>query len=411
VLDPLLAAQRQAGRAALDPEVSERGRRAIGALGVLERAFRERARDVDGALRLAELDRIAEACHAPLREYAQAEGLELQGLHPVASRSLRPQAAESGDELLVLPVGAGFGAQLGDYAAALHELGRRWYFALPELAEELERELGVAPRLRLLEARGEYDAASVHAYFGPWLPALFADLALTLRLGSGYASGLRKMLASDAQPTRARADGALLHGTPPSLLRMRAALAALEALGQHDEAERHAKAFAAEHTELERSYLPLADGRALVVDSSYLLDFTDLVAKVVLDEERASLGGVPLSAVPGLSQALEERREQRLLAQAIAAKRPPERADPLQLLGGALLAWDTGADARLVVEQLQRTLSPPDARKTEAAARSVPRAPAPRTLRSALRDRRTLRAAIELGAAFERPRSEARRWR
>jgi hypothetical protein len=189
---------------------------------------------------------------------------------------------------------------------------------------------------------------------------------------------------------------------------MRAALTALAALGQEDDAERQADAFAAEHEGLERSYLPLQGGRALVVDSSYLLEFTDLVAAAVLDTPRDALGRIPLTAVPGFSQSLEERRDQRALAQALLAGRVPERPDPVQLLCGALLAREAGVDARDALARLQQALAPRTTREV-AKSRARQAAAAPRSVHAALRDPRTLRTAILLGAAFERPRSEGRR--
>jgi hypothetical protein len=409
VIDPLSAAQQQAGKAHPDPEARARGGRALLTLGVLERVLSEREREFDAA-RLAEVDAITDACHAPLRQYAYAEDLRLRGVHPVAIRAPLPEAASTpdiSDKLLLVPVPASVGANLNDYTAALHELGRRWYHGLSGLSSELQSTIGVAPRARLLEPRSSYDAASVHAYFGPWLAALFADSALTLRLGNGYVAGLRKSLGADAHVTRAPAEGAFVGRKPPGALRMRAALNALAALGQHDEAAHHRAAFAAEHEGLERSYLPLAGGRVLVVDSDYLLEVTDLVSKVVLEAPLASLGGVALSVVPGLPQSLEERREQPALARAIAERRVPQRMDAAQLLSGALLAWDAGVDPQLAIAELHGALTP---RAAQAAPekRAPRQTQAPRSLRAGFRDPRTLRSAIVLGAALERPRSQPR---
>jgi hypothetical protein len=299
----------------------------------------------------------------------------------------------------------GLGTQLDDYTAILHELGRRWYAALPELATDLQAQLGVGERMRLLEAQSSYDAASIQACFGPWLPALFADTALTLRLGTGYVTGLRKSVAADAHVTHGQAEGSYLSGRPPALLRLRAASNALTALGRHDEAAHHAKAFAAEHQGLERSYLPLADSRMLVLDSSHWLAFVDALSQVLLHAPQAALGGVALRDVPGLSQSLEEQREQRALAQSIAGKRVPSRLDAAQLLCGALLAWDSGIDPELALAQFQQALAPRAARDPQAERVASP-ARKPRSLHAAFRDPRTLRSAIILGAAFERPRSQ-----
>jgi hypothetical protein len=409
LIDPLQAALHEAGKSQRSPQVQARAASAVLTLGVLEHVFRERERKSDAA-RLAEVDAIVEACHAPLRHYARAEGLELRGVHPVATRLPLPHAVrepEWSSALLMLPVPAGFGTRLTDYTAVVHELGRRWYVGLPGLAREVQAELGLAPRVQLLDVRSSYDRTSVQAGFGAWLPSLFADTALTLRLGNGYATALRKSLASDAHVTRAQAEGPYLSSRPPGQLRMQAALNALAALGQEQAVEHHRAAFAAEHEGLERSHLPLADGRVLALDSHHLLEFTDVVSEVLLHTPQAGLGRVPLTQVPGLPQTLAEQREQQALAQAIARRHLPANVDPAQLLFAAQLAWEAGLDPELAVAQLHEALSPRPAQDVGATRDRRERArQTPRSLRAAFRDRRTLASAIVLGAALERPRSQ-----
>jgi hypothetical protein len=412
VVEPIQTARDHASRRRPSEDAEARGASALLTLEVLERLADERAREPDRT-HLAELDAILEAAHAPLRRHAETEGLALRGRYPVALRAPLPEAQSSRqwtDQLLLVPVARSAGARLSDHHNALSELGRRWFFALPKLPEEVWGELDLAQRVRLPDPRVSYDENSVRASFGPWLPALFADVALTLRLGAGHVAGLVQGSADEDQVTRARSDGAYLSPQPPTAMRMRVALATLTSLGQGAEAERQRESFRRLHPATEQSYLPLSDGRLLVLPTAYLFVLSDELSSFLLESGLDALGGVPLGQLPTLTQTLEVAREQARLAKAGLRGPLPAHVDPALLLGAALLAWQDGAEPEEVLARLHEQLAPRAApTRGPMRGRTGRGVVAPRTLhasvRAALRDPARLRSAIAIGAAFEPPRS------
>ena len=412
VVEPIQTARDHASRRRPSEAAEARGASALLTLEVLERIADERAREPDRA-HLAELDAILEAAHAPLRRHAETEGLALRGRYPFALRAPLPEAQSSRqwtDQLLLVPVARSAGARLIDHHNALSELGRRWFFSLPELPEEVWGELDLAQRVRLPDPRVSYDENSVRASFGPWLPVLFADVALTLRLGAGHVAGLVRGSADEDQVTRARSDGAYLSPQPPTAVRMRVALATLTSLGQGAEAERQRESFRRLHPATEQSYLPLSDGRLLVLPTAYLFVLSDELSSFLLESRLDALGGVPLGQLPALTQTIEVAREQGRVAKAALRGPLPAHVDAALLLGAALLAWQDGGEPDALLARLHERLAPQAAPtrgpKRGRAARAVG---APRTLhaalRAALRDPARLRSAIAIGAAFEPPRS------
>jgi hypothetical protein len=408
VIEPLQAALDQTHKNQPVRSSEPRSASALLCLDVLERVVAERAHESD-SVRLAQSDAITDAVHAALRQYAESENLGLRGRHALAIRAPLPEAVQAPDwtdQLLLIPVPAGFGADLNDYTALVYDLGCRWYRALPGLALQCQTMLKLPTQVHLPGERVAYDETSVYTCFGPWLASLFAHTALTLRLGSGYVAGLQRSLADDADVTRARAQGAYLDGEPPALLRMHTALAALSALGQHAEAERQRKAFTAAHPALEQSYLPLNNGRFMAIDTAYLLAISEHVSQFLRTTPLEALGGIPLDEVPGFLQTLEDAHRQKALAQAIAQASAPSQADAAQLLCGALIAWQTGSDGQLAVAQLHKGLTLHTAREVPGARAggTADRPRAPVSLRAAFRDPKTVRSAIILGAVFEPPR-------
>lgn len=407
VIDPFHAAHARSRAADVATDVERRATGAVLTLQALEHVARERSTDADAAV-LSELDRIAQAIHLPLSEYARAEGVALLGHTPLAvhfeanhehyARGLTP-------ELLFLPVPSGVGAQLSDYTSSMQALARRWFFAFPKLAEQLRDELSLSDRTRLIDPRQGFDERSAYAAFGPWLPALFAELALGLRLGNAYVTALRhQVVASGVAATRARAHGEYLSSEPPPLLRMHAALLALETLGRHDEAKRQRGALAEALPDTTEILLPIADGRHLSLPTAFMVALTEQLSRTVLDTRLDALGGVPLAEWPGFAQTLEDAREQVSLSRELIHG-TPRSTDAAQLLSAAWLASDRNDDSTTALARLRKALSPraePATRRAEA----LPSARKARSLHAALHDPRTLRRAIVLGAAFSPPRSQ-----
>jgi len=408
VIDPLQAAHARSRSADLATEVEHRAAGAVLTLQALEHVVRERSTEADAAA-LFELDRIAQATQHPLSAYARAEDITLLGHTPLAVHfEARQEHYARGltQELLFLPVPSGLGAQLSDYTTAIQALGRRWLFAFPKLAEQLRDELGLSDRTRLIDPRHGFDERSAYAAFGPWLPALFAELALSLRLGNAYVTALRhQVIATGAAATRARPNGEYLSTEPPPLLRMHAALVALEAIGRHDEAKHQRAALAEALPDTSETLLPLADGRYLALPTAFMVKLTEQLSHDVLDARLDTLGGVPLAEWPGLAQTLEEAREQVSLSRELMHG-TPRNANAAQLLSAAWLVADQSADAPAALTRLRKALAPRgEAAEAKARIATVASPRRPRSLNAALHDPRTLRSAIVLGAAFSPPRS------
>jgi hypothetical protein len=86
-------------------------------------------------------------------------------------------------------------------------------------AAELRDELGLSDQMRLIDPRMGFDERYAYAAFGPWLPALFAEIMLSRRLGNAYVTALRdQVVATAAAAARARAHGEYLGAEPPPTL-------------------------------------------------------------------------------------------------------------------------------------------------------------------------------------------------
>jgi hypothetical protein len=402
VIAPLHAAH-ATSRTAGESAAEQRARGAVLTLQALEQVVRERS-GADGAAALYELDRIAQAVHRPLSEYARAEGITLWGHAPLAVHfDARDELYARGltSELLFVSVPERFGAHLNDYTASLQALGRRWFFAFPGLGAKLRDELGLSDRVRLVDPRLGFDERSAYAAFGPWLPALFAELMLTMRLGNAYVTALRdQVMASGAAAARTSAHGEYLSAEPPPLLRWHTALFALEHLGRHDDAKRHRAVLEEALPDTAQTLLPLADGRQIALPTAFMLRLTEQLAQAVLEARLDALGGVPLGEWPGLGQSVEDAREQVRLSHELAHG-VPRNVDAARLLGAAWLAAEHSADSGSALVRLRQALSPRAEPATQPA--RAPAARKRRSLRAALADPRTLRRAIELGSAFSPP--------
>jgi hypothetical protein len=367
----------------------------------------------EDALRLAEADAVLEALHAPLRAHADAENVALRGRRVLALRSPLPAAAgnprDRSDaagwrrELMLIPVSAGFGSQLEDFFDLAQTLGRHWYHAVPELEAECLTRLELTPRRRPPDPRRGYDENSVRDSFAYWLPALFADTALSLRWGAGYVSALGRRLRPISQPTAARTAGVALSDEPPAWLRLNVALGALRALGQDREADRQLELFRAVHPQLEESYLPLSGGAHQALPSAYLVAIADSLGEFLRTQPLAALGGVPLIEISPLVQTADQARDQAVLADLWLREPPADRKDAAQLTSAAWLAPDRGADPARTLETLHRQLLPKQ--RTVGPTQPLETPARPLTLAAALRDPSFLLSAARLGAALEPPRS------
>jgi len=404
VVSDVLAPLQEARQRDTDPQqLPPRTAGAVLALQLLERRLENNA-DEPSATVLTVIDAVAKACQQPLVEYTDAENIVWFGRTPLSVRGHVEDGLHARGltrELLPLgvrPAQPSEGTHLNDYAKVVHGLGRRWVAALPGLLSQLQTRLSLPSQMRLVDVKQGYDERMVYASFGPWLPALCADILLTLRLGNGYVTVLRRaVIASGDGATQATHKAGMLTAEPPLLLRLHAALLVLDLLGRHDDARRHQELVAAEPIDTSRSRLPLSGGQSLSIGTDYLLAITEDITRNILEVRAPALGGVSLSDWPGLSQTLEDAHEQVLLSQTLKRSDVPHGTDAAQVLSAAWLAWDAGGDPEILLARVHKALAP----RAKAVAAKEPVAVAkarPRSLHAAFRDPATIRAAIVLGA-------------
>lgn len=400
VVSDVLAPLQEARQSDTDPQqLPPRTAGAVLALQLLERRLENNAEEPSATV-LTVIDAVAKACQQPLVEYTDAENIVWFGRTPLSVRGRVEDGLHARGltrELLPLGVPSSVGTHLNDYAKVVHSLGRRWVAALPGLLSQLQTRLSLPPQMRLVDVRQGYDERMVYASFGPWLPALCADILLTLRLGNGYVTVLRRaVIASGDRATQATHKAGMLTAEPPLLLRLHAALLVLDQLGRHDDARRHQELVGAEAIDTSRSQLPLSGGQSLSIGTDYLLAITEDITRNVLEVRAPALGGVSLHEWPGLSQTLEDAHEQVSLSQTLKRSDVPHGTDAAQVLSAAWLAWDAGGDPETLLARVHRAIAP--RAKAVAAKEPVAAKARPRSLHAAFRDPATIRAAIVLGA-------------
>ena len=400
LVSDVIAPLHEARRRDTDPQqLPPRTAGAVLALQLVERRLENNAAEPSATV-LTVIDAVAKACQQPLVEYADAENVVWFGRAPLSVLGHVEDGLHARGltrELLPLGVRSSVGTHLNDYTKVVHDLGRRWVAALPGLLTQLQTRLSLPPQMRLVDVKQGYDERMVYASFGPWLPALCADILLTLRLGNGYVTVLRRaVIASGDKATQATHRAGMLSEDPPPLLRLHAALLVLDGLGRHDDARRHQELVAQALEDTSRSQLPVVGGRALSIGTDYLLAITEDITRNILEVRAPALGGVSLSDWPGLSQTLEDAHEQVLLSQALNRSDAPVGVDAAQLLSAAWLAWDAGSDPEILLTRLHKALAP----RAKASETKEPVAvkARPRSLHAAFRDPATIRAAIVLGA-------------
>lgn len=400
LVSEVIAPLQEARKRDTDPQqLPPRTAGAVLALQLLERRLENNAAEPSATV-LTVVDAVAKACQQPLVDYTDAEDIAWFGRTPLSVRGHVEEGLHARGltrELLPLGVRPAVGTHLNDYAKVVHGLGQRWVTALPGLLSQLQTRLSLPPQMRLVDVRQGYDERMVYASFGPWLPALCADILLTLRLGNGYVTVLRReVIAAGDKATRASHKAGMLSADPPPLLRLHAALLVLDMLGRHDDVHRHQALVADALDDTSHCQLPLAGGSALTIGSDYLLALTEDITRNVLEVRAPALGGVSLSQWPGLSQTLEDAHEQVLLSQTLNRSDAPAGTDAAQLLSAAWLAWDAGGDPQVLLARLHKALAP--RQKVAAKVEVLAEKPRPRSLHAAFRDRATIRAAIVLGA-------------
>jgi hypothetical protein len=359
-----------------------------------------------GSSFVGDADAMADACYAPILEFARARGLDLRTSQPVVvtgdwDLSIVPRFASTRVAPLRLPVG--FEHSLWRWPAIAHEVAHDFYYSLEPLDRELHARLRLPHEVEMPRSSGELDGAWLRQLFGAWLPEVFADVLGTVTLGPAYVETMRRAFRNPSSPQRTAAifqDNALMDEHPPARLRLYMATRVLHHLGRHEEADTLWDQWEADHADVRLYYLPLG-GRWVGLSDEALHSIADSIIDVLIQNRWPELEGFHLRDIPGLAYLHAEHAEVERLSDRLARGDTVE-ADVRWIMAAAVLA--AAAQPTLhdqIVEASRRSIIGVGAEREEVApARRRPSGKMGETLVASLRDPEAIREAIILGAAF-----------
>jgi hypothetical protein len=271
-------------------------------------------RVVGGASFLADADKMADACYAPILGFARAQGLDLKTSQPIAvtgdwDLSIVPHFASTRVAPLRLPVG--FDRSLWHWPAIAHEVAHDFYYSLEHLERDLHARLSLPQEVELPAASAEVDSAWLRELFGAWLSEIFADAMGTLTLGPAYVETMRRAFQNPGSPQRTAAifqDGSKIDEHPPARLRLYMATRVLHHLGRHEEADALWERWETEHADVQLYYLPLG-GQWVGLSDEPLHAIADSVIDLLVQRPWPELEGFHLTNIPGLAYQHPEHAE------------------------------------------------------------------------------------------------------
>jgi hypothetical protein len=366
-----------------------------------------------GASFVGDADAMADACYAPILEFARAQGLDLRTSQPVVvtgdwDLSIVPRFASTRVAPLRLPVG--FERSLWRWPAIAHEVAHDFYYSLEPLDRELHARLGLPHEVELPMSSGELDGAWLRQLFGAWLPEVFADVVGTVTLGPAYVETMRRAFRNPSSPQRTAAifqDNALIDEHPPARLRLYMATRVLHHLGRHEEADALWERWEAEHADVRLYYLPLG-GQWVGLSDEALHSIADSFVDELIQGAWPELEGFHLRDIPGLAYLHAEHAEVERISDQLA-RGETVHAEARWIMAAAVLA--AAAQPTLhdhILEAARRSIVGVGAKAEEAPpARRRPSGKIGETLVASLSQPNAIQEAIILGAAFtpyKRPR-------
>ncbi len=384
-------------------------------LRYLERMAEQRQRGA--ASILDDADTMADACYAPILEFARGHGLDLSTSTPVVvsgdwALSIVPRFASTRVAPLRLP--RGFGRSLWLWPAIAHEIAHDLYYSVEGLEADLHERLGLPQRLSAPSSSHEIDPAWLRQLFGAWLSEVFADTIGTLMLGPAYVETMRRAFRDPESAHRTSAifaSNGWIDEHPPARLRLYMATRVLHHLGRHQEADSLWARWEAEHAEVDLYYLPLA-GQWVGLSDESLHALADSIIDTLLERSWPELSDYRLINIPGFAYLHAEHAETERL-QAEMANGRAVRGDARWIMAAAVLAaaqQPTLHDQILEAARLSIIGIGTEERRAQAPrAVHLPTAAIADTLVASLREPRAIREAIIVGEAI-RP-YHAPRWR
>ena len=291
---------------------------------------------------VGDADAMADACYAPILEFARAQGLDLRTSQPVVvtgdwDLSIVPRFASTRVAPLRLPVG--FEHSLWRWPAIAHEVAHDFYYSLGPLDRDLHARLRLPHEVELPMSSGELDGTWLRQLFGAWLPEIFADVLGTVSLGPAYVETMRRAFRNPSSPQRTAAilqDNALIDEHPPARLRLYMATRVLHHMGRHEEATAQWEQWEAEHADVRLYYLPLG-GQWVGLADEALHTIADAVIDTLVQDPWPELEGFHLRDIPGLAYLHAEHAEVARLADQLARGQTVD-ADVRWIMAAAVLA-------------------------------------------------------------------------
>ncbi|MBW2161913.1 MAG: hypothetical protein JRH14_18435 [Deltaproteobacteria bacterium] len=295
-----------------------------------------------GSSFVGDADAMADACYAPILEFARAQGVDLRTSQPVVvtgdwDLSIVPRFASTRVAPLRLPVG--FERNLWRWPAIAHEIAHDFYYSLEPLDRELHARLHLPHEVELPMSSGELDGAWLRQLFGAWLPEVFADVMGTITLGPAYVETMRRAFRNPSSPQRTAAilqDNALIDEHPPARLRLYMATRVLHHLGRHEEADALWEQWEAEHADVRLYYLPLG-GQWVGLADEALHSIADSFIDELVQGPWPELEGFHLRDIPGLAYLHAEHAEVERLTDQLASGETVN-ADVRWIMAAAVLA-------------------------------------------------------------------------
>lgn len=255
---------------------------------------------------LSEADAIADACYAPLIEFAGAQGLDLKTSQPLIvtgdwDLSIVPRFASTRLAPLRLP--RAFEQSLWDWPAIAHEVAHDFYYSLKGLENSLRARLGLPSKVEMPMSSAELDGAWLRSLFGAWLPEVVADTLGTTSLGPAYVETMLRAFRNPSSPQRTAAilqDRSLIDEHPPPRLRLYMATRVLHHLGRHSEADALWARWEADHAEVGFYFLPLA-GQWVGLSDEALHSVADSIIDALVQRAWPELEGFHLLNIPGFA--------------------------------------------------------------------------------------------------------------
>lgn len=316
-------------------------------LGYFERIARQRMQQTPAAL--GDADRMADACYAPILEFARAQGLYLRTSTPVVvtgdwQLSIIPRFAST--RVAPIRVPRGFSDNILLWPALAHEVAHDLYYSVDGLEDDLLQRLDLPRDVRQPQGHEDVNRKFIRDLYGAWLPEVFADILGTLTLGPAYVETMRHAFRDPESPHQTAAilqsDG-FVDEHPPARLRIYIATRVLHHLGRHEEADSIWERWEAEHEDLDLYFLPIG-GRWVGLNQDTLHDHADTFVDLLLEEPWPELDNFALTKIPGFAYLHAEH------ADVGRVKGLLRRGDAL----GADVRWIMAAAVLLVVQDPAR---------------------------------------------------------